>query len=128
MILEDHDLRVWDASAAVVMPLSFSCRAQNLTPAIRACLVGADNQLTQFGRIHEDALCAAVDASVESLKQQLVTAHRQINRALRAKAQLQTSLDKDPVKFFGFKFTHSLIRAWLGVEVSNQICFETIVV
>ena len=72
---------------------------QNLAPAIRACVTGADNQLTRFAGVSEEALCAAVDASVESLKQQLLQVHRKVNMAIAAQAQLQEALDKDPGKF-----------------------------
>jgi hypothetical protein len=72
---------------------------QNLTPAIRACIADADNQLACFAGVSEEALCAAVDASAESLKQQLIQVHRKVNRSVLAKAQLQEALEKDPGKF-----------------------------
>jgi len=80
MVLEDNDLR-------------------NLTPAIRACIADASNQLACFAGVSEEALCAAVDASAESLKQQLIQVHRKVNRSVLAKAQLQEALEKDPGKF-----------------------------
>jgi len=52
---------------------------QVLTPALRACLDAADHQSMRFADVSEATLCAAVDASVESLKQQLIAAHRQVN-------------------------------------------------
>ena len=72
---------------------------QNLTPAIRACITGADNQVTRFAEVSQESLCAAVDASVEALKQQLLQLQRKINKAVRAQAKLQEELDKDPGKF-----------------------------
>ena len=72
---------------------------QLLAPAIRACLASADNQVTRFADVSEHALLAAVDASVAFQKQQLLQLHRQVNKAVRAKAKLQEELDKDPGKF-----------------------------
>jgi hypothetical protein len=76
---------------------------QVLTPALRACLDAADHQSMRFADVSEATLCAAVDASVESLKQQLIAAHRQVNKARRAQAQLQEALGKEHTetgKFF----------------------------
>jgi hypothetical protein len=67
---------------------------QLLAPAIRACLASADNQVTRFADVSEHALLAAVDASVAFQKQQLLQLHRQVNKSVRAKAQLQEELDQ----------------------------------
>jgi hypothetical protein len=74
--------------------------AQIFAPAIRACLAGDDNQVNDFAHLSERALCAAVDASVDSLKQQLLCAHCKVKKCVLAKIQLQEALDKDPGKFF----------------------------
>jgi hypothetical protein len=53
----------------------------------------------RFADVSEDSLLAAVDASLELQKEQLLQVHRQVIKAVRTKAQLQEALDKDPGKF-----------------------------
>ncbi len=67
--------------------------------ALRAQLIGGDDQLMRFSQLQEEELSAAVEASVETLKQRLYKAHNQVKEATRAKAQLQEALDKEPGKF-----------------------------
>jgi hypothetical protein len=72
---------------------------QLLAPALRACVDGSDNQLARFADVSEAALIAAVDASVDFLKEQLLQKHRRIQNAVRAKVRIQEQLDKSPGKF-----------------------------
>jgi hypothetical protein len=55
-----------------------------LAPALRACLSSSDNQLKCFSDVSEAALLAAVDASVESLKHQLLRVHREVKDVAHA--------------------------------------------
>jgi len=55
--------------------------------------------VSRFADISEEALCAAVDASVDSLKKQVLQKHRRVKEAVRAQAQLQEELDGNPGKF-----------------------------
>ena len=70
-----------------------------LAPAIRACLSSSDSQLKCFSDVSEAALHAAVDASVESLKQQLLLMHREVKDVVRAKVKLEESLQNGSDKY-----------------------------
>ena len=70
-----------------------------LAPALRACLSSADSQLKSFSDVSESALLAAVDASVESMKQQLLRAHREVAEAVHSKQQLEESLKNGMEKY-----------------------------
>ena len=65
---------------------------QMLAPALRACLSSSDSQLKCFSDVSEAALHAAVDASVESLKQHLLRVHREVNDVAHAKLKLEEAL------------------------------------
>jgi hypothetical protein len=70
-----------------------------LAPALRACLSSSDSQLKHFADVSEGALLAAVDASVESLKQQLLRVHRDVKDVVRAKLKLEESLKNGSDKY-----------------------------
>jgi hypothetical protein len=78
---------------------------QALAPALRASFTGADDQARRFAKLQREELFAAVDASLESLKQQLEIVHSIVKKATDAKVQLQEAVDKDPAnkKFSTFK-------------------------
>jgi len=78
---------------------------QALAPALRANFTGADEQARRFAKLQREELFAAVDASLESLKQQLEIVHSIVKKATDAKVQLQEAVDKDPAnkKFSTFK-------------------------
>jgi hypothetical protein len=65
---------------------------QILAPALRACLPSSDSQLKRFADVSESALLAAVDASVASLKQQLLRLHREVKNVAYAKLKLEEAL------------------------------------
>ena len=78
---------------------------QVLAPALRANLTVGDDQVKVFARLQTEDLFAAVDASLESLKQQLEIVHSLVKKATDAKVQLQEAVDQDPAnkKFSTFK-------------------------
>ena len=78
---------------------------QVLAPALRANLTSGDDQVKVFARLQTEDLFAAVDASLESLKQQLEFVHSIVKKATDAKVQLQKAVDQDPPnkKFSTFK-------------------------
>ena len=53
-----------------------------LAPALRVCLSSSDRQLKRFSDLSENVLCAAVDASVESMKHQLLRMHQKVKQKL----------------------------------------------
>jgi hypothetical protein len=55
--------------------------------------------VTRFSAALPQNLCVAVDASVESLKRQLLLAHNKIRDSVVAKAQFEQSLCNNPGKF-----------------------------
>jgi hypothetical protein len=65
---------------------------QMLAPALRACLSSSDNQLKHFADVSESALLAAVDASVESLKRELLRVHREVKDVAHTKHKLEEKL------------------------------------
>ena len=70
-----------------------------LAPALRACLASSDSQLKCFSDVSETALLAAVDASVELLKQQLLQVHREVKKAVYSKQKLEESLKNGLEKY-----------------------------
>jgi hypothetical protein len=80
-------------SLVAALPFCF----QILSPAIRACIVGENKQVTSFAHVSEEALCSAVDASVEFVKQRLLQKHRRVKRAMGA--QLLHEKDIEDGKF-----------------------------
>ena len=70
-----------------------------LAPALRACLASSDSQLKCFSDVSETALLAAVDASVELLKQQLLQVHREVKKAVHSKQKLEESLKNGLEKY-----------------------------
>ena len=78
---------------------------QAFAPALRAHFTAGADQVKSFARLQTDDLFAAVDASMESLKQQLEVVHSIVKKATDAKVQLQEAVDKDPAnkKFSTFK-------------------------
>ena len=58
-----------------------------------------------FAKLQTADLCAAVDASLESLKLQLIMMHSSVKKATEATLQLQKDVDEDPTnkKFSTFK-------------------------
>jgi hypothetical protein len=86
--------------------LSF-CRStrvlQALAPALRANFTGSDDQARCFAKLQREDLFAAVDASVESLKQQLEHVHALVKKATEAAVKLQEAASKEPTKFSTFK-------------------------
>ena len=80
-------------------------RAQVLAPAIRAHLSGGDDQVKRFAKLQTADLFAAVDASLESIKQRLTKMHSSVKTATEARSQLEEDADKDPTnkKFSTFK-------------------------
>ena len=86
----------------LILPLGFvvlNVYLQMLAPALRACLSSSDSQLKCFSDVSDAALLAAVDASVESLKQQLLLMHRQVKDVVRAKVKLEESLQNGSDKY-----------------------------
>ncbi len=57
----------------------------------------------RFAKLQREELFAAVDASLESLKQQLEIVHSLVKKATDAKVQLQEAASKEPTKFSTFK-------------------------
>jgi hypothetical protein len=51
-----------------------------LAPAVRVCLSSSDCQFKRFSDVSENVLRAAVDASVESMKQQLLRVHQKVKK------------------------------------------------
>ena len=69
---------------------------QVIAPALRALLSGDDDQVKRFAKLQSADLSAAVEASMESIKQQLGTMHSAVKRATEAKSRLQEDVDRDP--------------------------------
>ena len=78
---------------------------QAFAPALRALLSGGEDQVKCFAKLQTADLCVAVEASLESLQQQLEMMHSSVKKATEAKLQLQEDVDKDPTnkKFSTFK-------------------------
>ncbi len=93
MLLDEQRLGVSAAYADVASAfVTLNVRLQMLAPALRACLSSSDNQLKNFADVSEGALLAAVDASVESLKDQLLRVHREVKDVAHAKLKLEEAL------------------------------------
>ena len=90
MLLDEQRLGVSAAYASVFVALNI--HLQMLAPALRACLSSSDNQLKHFADVSEGALLAAVDASVELLKQHLLRVHREVKDVAHAKLELEEAL------------------------------------
>jgi hypothetical protein len=76
---------------------------QVFAPALRAYLTGGDGQLKCFAKLQKEDIFASVDASVESLKQQLEIVRSIVQKATDAKVKLQEAASKEPTKFSTFK-------------------------
>jgi hypothetical protein len=72
---------------------------QMFAPALRACLPSSDSQLKCFANVSENELISAVNASVESLKQQLLHLHREVKDVALAKLNLEESLKNGLEKY-----------------------------
>jgi hypothetical protein len=93
MLLDEQRLGVSVAFADTALRVvTLKAHLQMLAPALRACLSSSDNQLKHFADVSEGALLAAVDASVESLKQQLLRVHREVKDVAHAKLKLEEAL------------------------------------
>jgi hypothetical protein len=90
MLLDEQRLGV--SADTVFGFVTLKVHWQMLAPALRACLPGSDNQLKHFANVSEGALLAAVDASVESLKRQLLRVHREVKDVAHAKHKLEEAL------------------------------------
>ena len=84
--------------------MTLNC-VQVFAPAIRAHLSGGDDQVKRFAKLQTADLFAAVDASLESIKQRLTKMHSSVKTATEARSQLEEDADKDPTnkKFSTFK-------------------------
>ena len=76
---------------------------QIFAPALRAHLTVGDDQVKCLTKLQTADLFAAVDASMESLKQQLEHVHALVKKATEKKVQLQEAASKEPTKFSTFK-------------------------
>ncbi len=61
------------------------------------------DQINQFARMQKVELDAAVDETLDILKQQLEIVQNMVKKAVLAKAQLQEANSKEPTKFQTFK-------------------------
>ena len=91
MLLDEQRLGV-SAAYADTASVTLNVHLQMLAPALRACLSSSDNQLKHFADVSEGALFAAVDASAESLKRQLLRVHREVKDVAHAKVKLEEAL------------------------------------
>lgn len=62
-------------------------------------MTGTNNLVARFAEVSEDALLASVDASIDSLKEQLLQVHRKVVKSVHAQGRLQETIGKDPGKF-----------------------------
>lgn len=93
MLLDEQRLGVSAAYADTASAfVTLNVHLQMLAPALRACFPSSDNQLKHFADVSESALLAAVDASVESLKRQLMCVHGEVKVAAHAKRKLEEEL------------------------------------
>ena len=90
MLLDEQRLGV--SADTVFEFVTLKVHLQMLAPALRACFPSSDNQLKHFADVSEGALLAAVDASVESLKHQLLRVHREVKDVAHAKLKLEEAL------------------------------------
>ena len=93
MLLDEQRLGVSAAYADTASAfVTLNVHLQMLAPALRACLSSSDNQLKHFADVSEGALLAAVDASVESLKHELLRVHREVKDVAHANLKLEEAL------------------------------------
>ena len=76
---------------------------QIFAPALRAHLTVGDDQVKCFTKLQTADLFAAVEASKQSLKQQLEHVHALVKAATEKKVKLQEAASKEPTKFSTFK-------------------------
>jgi hypothetical protein len=74
-----------------------------IAPALRACIADHDNAVTSIADVSEEAVCGAVDASVNFMKQRLLQTHRKVKSVVRAKAKIQEDSAKQPNKKFSIR-------------------------
>ena len=100
MLLDEQRLGVRAAYADTALGfVVLNIYLQMLAPALRACLSSSGSQLKCFSDVSEAALLAAVDASVEFLKQHLLRMHRDVKGVVRAKVKLEESLQNGSEKY-----------------------------
>jgi len=93
MLLDEQRLGVSVAFADTALGfVTLKVHLQMLAPALRACLSSSDSQLKRFADVSESALLAAVDASVESIKQHLLRVNREVKKVVHAKLKLEEAL------------------------------------
>jgi hypothetical protein len=92
MLLDEQRLGVRVAFTFISLFYLVEIILQMLAPALRACLSSSDNQLKHFADVSEGALLAAVDASVESLKRELLRVHGEVKDVAHAKHKLEEAL------------------------------------
>ncbi len=101
--------------------------AQAFAPALRVHLSGGVDQVKCFAKLQTADLFAAVEASMESIKQQLGTMHSVVKKATQAKSQLQEDIDTEPTnqKFSTFKAAGGTIDDFFnGLEDRIGECFD----
>jgi hypothetical protein len=76
---------------------------QIFAPALRACIAGAGMQVASLADVSEEAVCGAVDASVNFMKQRLLQTHHKFKSVVRAKAKIQEDRDKQPNNKFSIR-------------------------
>ncbi len=59
--------------------------------------------MTALADVPEEAVCIAVDASVEFVKERLLQTHRKIKTIIQAKVKNEEEADKDPDKKFSVR-------------------------
>ena len=74
-----------------------------IAPALRACIASSDNQVASFANVSEEALCGAVDSSINSIKMRLLQTHRKVVSAMHAKAKVQEEINNEPSKKFSIR-------------------------
>jgi hypothetical protein len=90
---------------------------QIFAPALRAHLAVGDDQAKCFSQLQTADLSAAVEASMESLKQQLEQVHALVKKATEANVQLREAVSKEPTKFSTFKAAGGTIDDFfMGLE------------
>jgi hypothetical protein len=72
---------------------------QNAAPTLRVCFSGSKHQVSSFAEVSEEALLAAIEASMKIMKSRVIKLHQRVKIAMHTKAQLQEDMDKCPGKF-----------------------------
>ena len=128
MILEEHRLGVSAAlflSCRISIPMRHFFFLQIFAPALRAHLTVGDDQVKCLTKLQTADLFAAVEASMESLKQQLEHVHALVKKATEKKVQLQEAASKEPTKFSTFKAAGGTIDDFFkGLEDRIGEAFE----